>query len=277
MNKEKLSSAENLMPEELYSDMGEAGELQKSENLFRILFQKAYYEEYEEVLHPQNPLDLSFLDEITKTDRPQTTDIEEVLQQVKHHRLMLRVAAVLLAGFILISGMTVIWNSQFAYAARFQLEKAMYQISGKYFTSDADLNRRTDTISISVSSMEDMDQATRFMPELYIPSFIPEGWELDRLELMKTLQGDYTAEYIFINGDGEQFQIDEVLAENAVVTDFMESQKMELQNRTVKRMTDPYTLLNCIQFTENDCLVTISGDLKDDELSEVADHMIQKQ
>ena len=277
MSKEKLSSAEYLMPDGRRYDIIEADEPQKSEELFRILFQKAYYEDHEEELHPAKPLDLSFLDEAAGADRPKMAGEEGILPQVKRHRFMLRAAAVLLAGFIVISGMTVAWNSQIAYAARFHLEKTMYQISGKYYTTNPDPNHRTDTISISIDSMEDLDDAVRFMPDLYIPAYIPDNCELDRLELMKTLQGDYTAEYVFMIRDGGQFRINEVLAKDAEVTDFMESRPVALRNRTVKYMTDPYTLLTCIQFAENDCLVTLSGDLKEEELLEVADHMIRKQ
>lgn len=55
--------------------------------------------------------------------------------------------------------------------------------------------------------MEDIDDAVAFMPDLPIPEYIPEGYELKSLVISKYVNGTYSVEYTFENVDRSIFMI----------------------------------------------------------------------
>ena len=275
--------------EDLRNETAEEEALRRSEELLRVLFRNAYEEYFAEERMPGKPPDFSFMDEpVTENGEPAEEEPSpgrepesDTGKRSKRNpfRLLrpLRAVAVLLAAFILAGGMYCALDSQAAYAARFHLEKIMYQISGKYYSSDPDAGDRDDVIAIRITSMDDISQAVRFMPELYVPSYLPEGWELEHLELRKTIKGEKTAEYVFINKKEEKWKInEELLIDDKVINNYMDSEIVKLKHRTVTLLSDEYTELSCVQFIEEDISVVLSDQLEISEMLNVADGLLQR-
>ena len=123
---------------------------------------------------------------------------------------------------------------------------------------------------------EKADRAVRFMPELYVPSAVPGGWELDRLELSKTIKGIKTAKYTFYNQASESFTIDETLpSEDQPAGSGVQGDSVQLDHRKVLLFRDENTGLSEAGFTENGVLVRLAGDLDEEDLLRVADSMTQ--
>ena len=239
--------------------------LRQSEEHLRALFQKAYYEYHADDFLPRKPLDFSFMEESVETKK-------HVLWRPR----ILRVAALLLVCGVLTGLMHSFVNSHTAYAARFYLEKAMYRISGKYYASDMDADLQESQISIRIDTMEDLSQAVKFMPELYFPEEIPDGWTLKQLVLTKTLHGDRYAEYTFTSADSRSFCIhEEVLLVYSEVSTGMEGDPVQLRNRTVIAQYDDYMETHAVWFIENNVSVTIGGYLSPEEMLSVADGLEQ--
>ena len=248
-------------------------ELQRTEKMLQVLFRDAYYQYHADELIPGNPPDFSFMEEPpSESPEPEKPEVSR-----RHHPgRILRIAASLFLCFLLGGGMFCLSDTSVAHAARFHLEKFMYQISGHYYSSDENTKEWGDSISILVDSMEDIDRAVRFMPELYVPSFIPEGWKLERLELRKTIKGLKTAKYTFVDQASRTFTIDEELLLDSIITsNYMESDPIELEHRKVMVLQDDCTGLYCVNYIENNVFVTISGDLQEEELLHVADKLTQ--
>lgn len=278
--------------EDLRNETAEEEALRRSEELLRVLFRNAYEEYFAEERMPGKPPDFSFMDEpVTETGEPAEEEPSpgrepesDTGKRSKRNpfRLLrpLRAVAVLLAAFILAGGMYCALDSQAAYAARFHLEKIMYQISGKYYSSDPDAGDRDDAITIRIASMDDLPQAVRFMPELYVPSYLPEGWELEHLELRKTIKGRKTANYNFVKNGGDEketFYISEsVLREDVELKNYMERDVIDLKHRQVSLLKDDYTGLSCVNFIEKNISVTLSGPLEEEGILRVADGMAQR-
>ncbi|MBQ6583505.1 MAG: hypothetical protein IJH77_06765, partial [Mogibacterium sp.] len=146
--------------EDLRNETAEEEALRRSEELLRVLFRNAYEEYFAEERMPGKPPDFSFMDEpVRESSGPAADEAGSVPPDERHKekrsrrhpfRVLrpLRAVAVLLAAFILAGGMYCALDSQAAYAARFHLEKIMYQISGKYYSSDPDAGDRDDVIAI---------------------------------------------------------------------------------------------------------------------------------
>lgn len=99
-------------------------------------------------------------------------------------RLLLLLLCVLLS-----IGITCWLHTDSGRAAAFRVEKLTWRVMGLINETDPSTAGRDDVISIRIEDAADFDLAKKFMPELLIPGYVPEGWELESLVLMKTLSG----------------------------------------------------------------------------------------
>lgn len=276
---------EDRMLQDERSDAEIEEELRRTQALLRTLFRERYYLYHADELIPDSPPDFSFMDdpavgkeEAAITEEQRNPDDQEKPKVVRRHSpgRALRIAAALFLCFLLGGGTYFLTDSPVAHAARFHLEKIMYQVSGLYYTSDDNPEDREDSITIRVDSLDDIDKAVRFMPELFVPSYVPEGWELDSLELRKTVKGIKTAQYIFNDNASRTFIIDEeVLSNDIDSSNYLDSNSVKLTNREVFLLKDDYTGLKGINFIENNVFITLSGELEEGIMIRVADNMIQ--
>lgn len=252
---------------------GTEEEFRRTQKMLQVLFRDAYYKYHADELIPDSPPDFSFMEDSPfEKEEAEKTKVSRRRQPGR----ALWIAATLIVCFLLGGGMFCLTDTSFAHAARFHLEKIMYQISGCYYSSDDGAEAQEDSISIRVDSMDEIDQAVRFMPELYVPSVISEGWELDRLELKKTIKGLKTAKYTFVDQASGKFSIDEEFLPDIVEAyNYIEGDMIELDNRKVLLLKDNHTGLIGINFIENNVFVTISGELQETELLCVADNLTQ--
>ena len=261
---------------------------------FRRCFQKAFEQYDSDDLKPDRPLDLSFLpeevaamlreedplplaedQEITKKTFRETSE-----EQTKRSRRFSFHpswwAAAILLCVLRTGGMTWWMNSQDAYAARFRLEKMLYQLSGNYYVSDPEEDGSTDAITIRIDDPQDLDRAARFMPELLTPGYIPASWQLESLDLAKTLHGDKQAVFTYIAPESGLLSIEEnypadsgmVQAEKAA-----DSHTVQRGSHVITLYHDPVSDNPAAEFVENRVQVRIRGDLSEEDLLRIADNI----
>lgn len=104
--------------------------------------------------------------------------------------------AVFILSVMIFSSSIAIWiNSDQAVASKFKLDQIMYEMK-----SDTDnISTRDDTISYKTATMDDVDEAKKFYPSLYVPSNIPKGYELQKLQIDKLAGEEYFTNYMFVN------------------------------------------------------------------------------
>ncbi len=225
---------------------------------FREAFDDYLKENGEEIPDP----DLSFL------NKP---------REKKRHSHIYRfatVAACVALIFVTSSSMAVWMNSEAAHAMKFNLEKTFHKITDGFFSTDEEENGETseNEISITIDSMEDIDDAVAFMPDLPIPEYIPEGFELELLKVSKFVNGSYTVYYSFIDKDGKHL----IISSNYVKEDDMEaalmleSEEIHLQDRTVYFYKDSYTGSIGVNFILHNQLVDIKCDIEKEYLIDIA-------
>ena len=60
-----------------------------------------------------------------------------------------------------------------------------------------------------ITDPEKIDAALRLMPQLYLPEYLPEGWEMKSLEVTKKTDGSCTAGFLYENGQKQSMTIEE--------------------------------------------------------------------
>ena len=229
---------------------------------FREAFDDYLKENGEEIPDP----DLSFL------NKP---------REKKRHSHIYRfatVAACVALIFVTSSSMAVWMNSEAAHAMKFNLEKTFHKITNGFFSTDEEENGETseNEISITVDSMEDIDDAVAFMPDLPIPEYIPEGFELEPLKVSKFMNGTYSVEYKFNNKDDEtgifiaSRQISDGEATAGLIVD---CEVIQLNDREVYYYQDNYTKEHGASFLIMSQLIDVTGDVNRENLIKIASNI----
>ena len=225
---------------------------------FREAFDDYLKENGEEIPDP----DLSFL------NKP---------REKKRHSHIYRfatVAACVALIFVTSSSMAVWMNSEAAHAMKFNLEKTFHKITDGFFSTDEEENGETseNEISITIDSMEDIDDAVAFMPDLPIPEYIPEGYELKSLDISKYVNGTYSVEYAFENVDRSIFMINSRYStkDQDNIGLIGGSEVIQKNDRTLYLIKDNYTSKYSVTFLLSNQFIDVTGDLDNDSMMEVA-------
>lgn len=225
---------------------------------FREAFDDYLKENGEEIPDP----DLSFL------NKP---------REKKRHSHIYRfatVAACVALIFVTSSSMAVWMNSEAAHAMKFNLEKTFHKITDGFFSTDEEENGETseNEISITIDSMEDIDDAVAFMPDLPIPEYIPEGYELESLKVSKFVNGNYTVEYNYMKDINDYYLITSIdvsvdETESVLVT---QSEEIDLGNRIVYYFEDNYSNSSGANFLAEQQLITVKGTIDKETIINIA-------
>lgn len=198
-------------------------------------------------------------------------------KEKKDHRFLYRfgtVAVCVILIFVTSSGMAVWMNSEAAHAMKFNLEKTFHRITDGFFSTDENESAETseNEISITIDSMDDIDDAIAFMPDLPVPEYIPEGFELEELKVSKFMNGSYIVGYTFQDNQGLQYMIS-----SSVDADSQNSagivgnaEIIEMDGRTLYFIQDNYTSKYSINLLIENQFISITGDLNKELMLEIA-------
>ena len=197
-------------------------------------------------------------------------------KEKKDHRFLYRfgtVAVCVILIFVTSSGMAVWMNSEAAHAMKFNLEKTFHRITDGFFSTDENESAETseNEISITIDSMDDIDDAIAFMPDLPVPEYIPEGFELEELKVSKFMNGNYMVEYNFIKVDNIYMIITsrQNIGQTATAGLVMESEEIIIDNNNIYIYEDDYTDTIGATFLLKDQLIDIKGNIDRDNMVDV--------
>ena len=199
-------------------------------------------------------------------------------KEKKDHRFLYRfgtVAVCVILIFVTSSGMAVWMNSEAAHAMKFRLEKTFHRITDGFFSTDENESAETseNEISITIDSMDDIDDAIAFMPDLPVPEYIPEGFELEELKVSKFVNGSYTVKYTFECKENNTvfFISSRSVSEEDVLAEIMaDLDVIKLNDRTIYYCNDNYTKEHGASFILSSQLIDISGDIKKEDIIDIA-------
>lgn len=127
----------------------------------------------------------------------------------KRYRRVLYVAASFLI-VIFLSGAFGIWlNHESAVAAKFELERILHDIQGKLSAdNDSTYTIEEGTAELTVRSLEDIDHARRFLPELILPESEPAGYAFEEIAIQKGTDGSWTVSILYTGSVGDALSIE---------------------------------------------------------------------
>ena len=198
-------------------------------------------------------------------------------KEKKDHRFLYRfgtVAVCVILIFVTSSGMAVWMNSEAAHAMKFNLEKTFHRITDGFFSTDENESAETseNEISITIDSMDDIDDAIAFMPDLPVPEYIPEGFELDELKVSKYMNETYSVKYMFHNNGKSTFIINSRYSkeEDNDIGLVGNSTEIKMNDRILYLTEDNYTSEYSLFFLLSNQFISVTGNLDNNSILEVA-------
>lgn len=159
--------------------------------------------------------DLSFLGE--EPDAP-TEENDAAREEVfvpakkeKKHRFsrFTKVAAVVII-FLLCTNIFLLGkNSSESYGDKGILHRLYQGVTGLFTDSEEQTEDSDVEEFMTFNSLGDKElkKAKEFLPGLYVPTYMPEGYELEKLEIKKFYSGDYQADYLYKNNSDDIVKI----------------------------------------------------------------------
>lgn len=119
----------------------------------------------------------------------------------KYFRHLLRAAVFVLCVLVAGSAMAIWINSEPAVATKFSIQKMFYEIRDGVFGTNANEVNESETsnlIEVEYTKWEDIEKAKKLVPDLLVPTYIPEGYEFEKLIVETEVTGEVIVDYVFI-------------------------------------------------------------------------------
>lgn len=147
----------------------------------------------EDVKEPN--IDLSFLSENKKSK--------------KKYNNLIRIGTVAVVVIVVLLGANIVLLSSEnvdSYGDKGILHRLYVSIS-EMFTDKNDEYADDIEGSIEITKEGDFNRAKQYLPQLYLPEYIPDGYELDKLYIEKYNSGDAISTFNYLNTDGDTLEI----------------------------------------------------------------------
>ena len=220
--------------------------------------------------------------EVNEKGKPETSLSPSSMEKREHRkrarirRAQIAIAALLI--FVLSSLMALNMTEQNTLAVAHPLETIQHFLRGDgEIPAPSSGGREDKRQTVRITDPESIDEALRLMPQLYIPEYVPEGWEMKSLEVAKKTDGSCFAKFIFQNTSLEKMLIQEVSGTNmeSGFTNFTE--KKTINGKDLYFYDGDVTDGRVVYFYEKEVRIQINGLLQRKELIEVAGQMKQNQ
>ncbi|MBE6035695.1 MAG: DUF4367 domain-containing protein [Clostridiales bacterium] len=241
---------------------------------FKDLMQKMAAEIPDFYEEPRKGVDYSFLNQDKRSEGQGLMGKIKGIGKLSSFATKIAVIAIsiLLTG----SGIAVWINSEPANALKFQAEKSFYNVKDGIFSVGKGANEEAPDetcITRKFTSMDDLDKAKNFMPDLPIPAYIPEGYKLEGLYIDKGIEEQYSVEYVFKSKE-KYFRINMLQGNHDAETQAIgEGEIISVQGRQTYIWEEPETGSYGCTFSLDDMDISILGETSREELINIVENI----
>ena len=219
-----------------------------------------YSQEKERNGEPKREYDLSFM----KSDQSR--------KKKSRFSRFAKVAAIIIVALLGINIAVVSLDTTDTYGDKGILHRIYQGFTGLF--TDREEQPGADDIeeSLSITDMKDIEKAKTFLPVLYVPQYIPEGYVLESLLIEKYYSGDFWGEYVYRNESEQKILIlFNFSASGANVYQTQDDGELiDLEDRKIYMTIDDLTGETYVSVYMEDCSMDISGHADQETLVEIA-------
>lgn len=187
-----------------------------------------------------------------------------------------KVAAIVIAALLGLNAVLLISDSSEVYSEKGLLHRIYVGARGIFTDEDPSQFVEMDETGavFIVNDMKNIDEAKEFCEDLYIPQYIPEGYEFIELNISKDLEDNCKAEYLYRNNH---------LKFSIIYFNYDNSNGRHLSNLSEVVVEDEDRIINIYNDRKNDMMaadiyldekyISVYGDLSEEEIINIARNM----
>lgn len=199
------------------------------------------------------PLDTSFMG---------TAD-QKTRKKPKWRSYAAKAAAIVLL-VIATSVITGIFVSEdYASAVKRSISQKMFEWQNDVAIVPEDEVAQESDTAWDISDMKVVSKAKGLVPQLRIPSYVPSGYEFEKLRLFQHENGNYTGEYEYKKGDAELVIIYLSISDEGSLYLMDNVGTLELKDRTIYFFEDPINEIRGANVLLKEDVVTINSDMNE--------------
>lgn len=175
----------------------------KSEDVFSDLFKQAVDSSADT---PEFFRDMA----VPEFRMPDKAEQDKPLRKRGKQSLTLKIASLTLAFLITSSVMAVFMSdNSVSEAARNRMTEIRWSSDDdvQVISEDMGNGETRETMVMYIDDSRDLDKAKKFLPELYLPSYMPEGYEFASLEISRSDEFNYITSLVYVNKKNESLVI----------------------------------------------------------------------
>lgn len=226
--------------------------------------------------------DFSFLDEEPELDAEEPDAVREEVSVSpaktgkRRFSRFTKVAAVVIILLLCTNIFLLGKDSSESYGDKGILHRLYQGVTGLFTDSEEQTEASDVEEALTVQEEKDLANAKEFLPELYVPTYMPEGYEFEKLTIKKFYSGDRQVNYWYTYGD-KKITILLYYSSNQDITYQVpeEGVLVELDDRKIVMLEDELEDENWIAVYTEDCNIDITGKEKQSDLLQIG-KLIQK-
>ena len=119
-----------------------------------------------------------------------------------------------------------------------------------------------------IEDWEHVQAAKETIPELLIPTYIPEGYEFERLEIENFIKNDFKCEYLFFDSKNRLLEIEHIVTKGTLNT----AQIGNIENILQSKKGEIYIQKNKIATIQiDDGIINVCGNMINEEIIKIID------
>lgn len=207
-------------------------------------------------------VDYSFLDE----------EKAKKSESKKYFRHLLRAAVFVLCVLVAGSAMAIWINSEPAVATKFSIQKMFYEIRDGVFGTNANEVNESETsnlIEVEYTKWEDIEKAKKLVPDLLVPTYIPEGYEFEKLKVEKDISEKFLVEFVF-KGKKDEYHVSFYKIRELTVEKYLDvSEKSCTKVGDIWTWIDNASGLNGATMISGDKEIVVAGNISQTEIIKI--------
>jgi len=190
----------------------------------------------------------------------------------KHFKLsrFQMIASFMISLLLLSSAFAVLISNGSVSAAKFKIEQQIVNIKNQFTGANQEVEMKVegDSIVVEIKTLDEIDKAIDFFPELFIAKNIPERYQLESLSVTKNMDGTFNALYIFMTEEQELLTINQISVSADSSLSFVNiSKEIETDKGTIYISENPFgDGANSSSYLTDIFIINVSGMISLEEM-----------
>lgn len=198
--------------------------------------------------------------------------IKNETHKIKHFKIshFQMIASFMISLLLLSSAFAVLISNGSVSATKFKIEQEIVNIKNQFAVANQEVETKVegDSIVMGIKTLDEIDKAVEFFPELFIAKNIPDRYRLESLSVTKNKDGTFNALYILMTEAQELLTINQIpVSADSSISFVNISKEIETDKGTIYFSENPFgDGANSSSYLTDTFIINVSGMISLEEM-----------